>query len=101
MTTIELWEDNAGGLALIERDAQSGVVLRGWIGLEGVQGGCLAEDVQAIRADDIGQWTVDTLPDDWDEDGVLIAVDNGEGVHVVGFAGRAGEAYLRVGGKDT
>ena len=88
MASVELYEDNAGGLYLYQ--PSTGTV---WAGLQNVRGASFGEDAAAIERGETADWNLDTYPASEVEEMELAATfDKGFVYH--GNAHRSARAYL-------
>ena len=89
MTSINLHEDNAGGLYLYQ--PSTGTV---WAGLQNVRGASFAEDAAAIEAGDTADWNLDTYPASEIEDVPCVASFHRGLVSDWANGGSAAKSYL-------
>ena len=89
MASVNLYEDNAGGLYLYQ--PSTGTV---WAGLQNVQGSSFGEDAAAIEAGETADWNLDTYPASEVEGTELVASFDKGGVSDFGNAQRSARAYL-------
>ena len=89
MASVQLYEDNAGGLYLYH--PRTGTV---WAGLQNVQGASFSEDAAAIEAGETADWNLETYPDSELDGTELVATFHKGGVSDFGNARRSARAYL-------